>query len=379
MRWRDCLAIRMASSSRKMAGSPFLLTIYTLLASCIFSFFSIVVQFSNYTFTLLINSLVLYLIVLYNQPFITREFNNTRFLTYCTNPFVRLRLLFVLVADNNPIAYLLPVYLLINSLFNFFDPYKIFLLMYSLSIICHCLIVQQIVRERQRIACLLALSCILIISFYEIKIVPLLFLLNLGLLYFVLMKYVQLPITIDRQLNNKIVHSSSSYSGIFFIYKVVAKQIYRGSYKIVFFIVLSFLLGVLVSRFLANDFTSIFLYNAMLEFELQMDEKYKYLYKFLPKFYFLNNGQLSFFERYILSYNFISAVKIALCMIAFGLGTNVSVYKLLIYVALLGLLSITYFKMEEKMYSKKKKINNLIVQYSVFTLLSSTLLLINLL
>ncbi|WP_147429894.1 hypothetical protein [Atopobacter sp. AH10] len=117
----------------------------------------------------------------------------------------------------------------------------------------------------------------------------------------------------------------------------------------------------------------------MLEFELQMDEKYKYLYKFLPKFYFLNNGQLSFFERYILSYNFISAVKIALCMIAFGLGTNVSVYKLLIYVALLGLLSITYFKMEEKMYSKKKKINNLIVQYSVFTLLSSTLLLINLL
>lgn len=356
-----------------------LLIIYILLTSCVFSFLSMVIQIVNYELTLLIHLIIIYLIMLYNQPLITKEFNNYRFLTYSVDKSSRARLFFSLVIDSNPVCYLLPVFFIINVLFNFSDPYKILLLIYSCIIIFNLLLIKQHISGYQRFVFLFTLFSIIAISFLNSKILILCFLISAILCYFININLFKFSFSIDREFSSKSPLLSIADSNHFFLFNVVWKQIYVISNNRILWMLASFLTGVVVNHLFANDFASLFIYGAMLEFELQLDEKYKYLYKFQPKFYFLKNGELRFFERFIISYNFLYSVTLLFYMILFAIGSNIHLSKLILYVLLLIILSGIYYRIEERMYIKAKKLNSFTFQYLVFTLLSIVILFVNLL
>lgn len=355
---------RLALKARKRANEDFdfVYPIIVLLSFLFSLFLSLFISFLDYRVSFILYLCIFYLLMEYNANLICKEFGMKNRNTFKTKNRFALRLLAYLILENNP--YFLISFLFLgtnlivnlNSLFKVFISFNAFLLMALYFLI----FIQNEIKRKIIMGIVLKLILVLML------IVP-------SSLPFISPILIILLMIISKQaVHTSIVEKSGSDNLIrkighnFFPSSLALRYIFYHVRKISVNCFLFLSLGFLADKLIPVPVIGVSSFMLLLDLELNIDEKFKYFYKFRDKYYFIKTSHLSFFRRYRVSEVYAKTLESSLYLFAFGFGSRTGIIYLISYLVFIQFLGILYYFLEEKMFELERKMNTLLTQYLIF-------------
>ena len=363
--------IKLNSRKIKMGSN---LNIFLLIVSLlVFLFILMSVFFSYFLRDYLLTIIIALFLSQYNKPLFVKSLINNTFFHYYQSKKTMRRYIFFELIKNNPLLLLLVLFLLIELFFSiYFLDIKVILaiiisLLLSFNMISKNFVINKYIKIANYISCSLVIISFLIPNLYIISCVTFV----LFMLFYININNIEFN---KKEFKHTIKSREINIKNKEFLFSLLfLKRKNSNTTYVTLLIVLIFMfVGQKLNFILDYTFLIVFLY--IIEVELISDLNFSSLSKTTAKFYAYNFSPLSSLKKFMLSLYFSYFILYSLMkLIASLLISYVANFSLIlnffVITPLLWMIGVFYFIGEKITVQKKKKFNNFLSQYFIFTII----------